>query len=140
MIAMHCSVFGSHAACHETLCPASLPPLLPPTPPSPLARSPHPPRRRGNSADESLRIVKTLLHTLCNIKGRAIRDHVARVARPDPACPDAVPVIHTYVEIALQSAEAAGGEGRGGGGGRGGRAEQHASTRALDLHLHSEVT
>lgn len=61
-------------------------------------------RRRGQEDDKPLRMVKTILHEVCKVEGHATHGHLAT------ACilRDSDSIIHNYVDLNLQTLQAAG--------------------------------
>lgn len=61
-------------------------------------------RRRGSEDDRPLRMVKTILHELCKLLGTDIRNHFSRLpAVGANAKGGAVPIIHRYIEVNLET-------------------------------------
>uniref|UniRef100_A0A061RZH6 Cytoskeleton-associated protein 5 n=1 Tax=Tetraselmis sp. GSL018 TaxID=582737 RepID=A0A061RZH6_9CHLO len=62
-------------------------------------------RRRGAEDDKPLRMVKTVLHEICKYEGHGVQEVLVSVVPRDPA---AMPIIHNYVDLNLQTLMAAG--------------------------------
>lgn len=75
-------------------------------------------RRRGQEDDKPLRMVKTVLHELCKLKGPAIKSHVTLIP-PNTQSNEPAPIIHAYIDLNLQSLSSAGLVGGGTPGGAG---------------------
>ncbi|KAK9814323.1 hypothetical protein WJX72_004049 [[Myrmecia] bisecta] len=61
-------------------------------------------RRRGAEDDKPLRMVKTILHELCKLKGHDIRRYMAAI----PSATEPAPIIQAYVDLNLQTLQSAG--------------------------------
>ncbi|KAL0039701.1 hypothetical protein WJX77_005628 [Trebouxia sp. C0004] len=61
-------------------------------------------RRRGADDDKPLRMVKTILHELCKLKGLVIKEHMCDI----PQNCDPAPIIRIYVDLNLQTLHKAG--------------------------------